>query len=75
MNKPNIKFGDILKLSDEWFEKSGNNENHRKYRFMATGSITEEPKGHYIIHVVREGTSYVQTYHCSFLAPGSKERE
>ena len=38
----NIKFGDILKFSDEWFRASGANGKKGKTRFVATGRITGE---------------------------------
>jgi len=64
MAKPNIKFGDILKYSDEWYQVSLKQRN--KWRFLATGRITGKSPD-WLIDVVREGTSYMQRYHHTFL--------
>jgi len=62
--KPHIKFGDILKYSDEWYLASGNEPNEK--RFVATGKIGGvEPD--WLIYVVGEGRSYAQSYHHTFL--------
>jgi len=65
--KPDIKFGDALIYSEDWLARNPG-ERRPNSKFIATGRITEQPKGWYIIHVVREGTSYVLHYHESFLA-------
>jgi hypothetical protein len=65
--KPNVKFGDILKFSEEWFRASHEGDFARDIRFVATGRIKEEVEGEYLIAVVKKGTAYVQTYHYTFL--------
>ena len=62
--KPNIKFGDILKFSDEWYRVSGRQFNNK--RFVATGKISGEAPD-WLIHVVAENKSYAQSYHHTFL--------
>ena len=64
--EPDIKFGDILKYSQEWFDASGASETKRKIRFVATGRIMgEEPD--WLICVARENSSYLERYHHTFL--------
>ena len=62
--KPQVKFGDILKYSDEWYLASGNKPNEK--RFVATGKISGvEPD--LLIYVAGKDKSYVQCYHHTFL--------
>ncbi len=68
--KPNIKFGDILEFSDEWYAASG--EKPKKKRFVATGKIGgEEPD--WLVYVAGEGKSYIHSFHHTFLV-GAKRR-
>lgn len=62
--KPHIKFGDILKYSDEWYRASGMKPNNR--RFVATGKIGgTEPD--WLIYVAGKDKAYIQCYHHTFL--------
>ena len=59
-----IKFGDILKYSEEWYQASGHMQNNK--RFVATGKISGEDPN-WLISVVAEGKAYAQSYHHTFL--------
>ncbi len=59
-----IKFGDILKYSDEWFKASGKRLSNK--RFVATGKIECEAPNE-IISVVAEGRGYCEKYLNTFL--------
>lgn len=72
--KPKIKFGDILKYSDGWFTASGASESRRAKRFVATGRITGKAPD-YLVSVAGENSSYVQTYHYTFLEKVSGNSE
>ena len=61
------KAGDILRYSQTWFDVSGASESKRAVRFIATGRVTKQMPNDYLISVVKENGSYVQTYHQSFL--------
>ena len=70
MGKPNIRFGDILTFTDEWY-RHGDIENPPpkadRPRFVATGKISEEVRGEYLICVVKENRVCTQKYHYTFL--------
>ena len=65
--EPNIKFGDILTYSDEWYKVCGSSKPEKPVLFVATGKVKEQAPYDYVLYVVRENKSYVQSYHCSFL--------
>ena len=65
--KPDIKFGDILTYTEEWYKACNDRKPSKPVLFVATGKITEPMTGEYLVYVVRENRSYTQTYHYSFL--------
>jgi len=62
-----IKFGDILTYTDKWFKVNGTKPTEKPVRFVATGKITVNLKGEYVIYVVKEDTGYVSSFHHSLL--------
>ncbi len=67
MNTPKIKFGDILTFSDEWYRATQREKPKKAVLFVASGKITEQAPGDYLIYVAEKNKSYTRVFHSSFL--------